>query len=148
MLMLTIIRTEYTFPIVNTIVLSFNTTMCYNSRVERTGKEVEKMLNLIEKLASLQNNDGLTLKSFQEVTFKTGWQVADFGKEVYTAEAAYEAICEMGGNAGVWFSEGVYYIDHSFRIKTKKEAVAIGKQHNQQSILRWADMSLVWLNVA
>ena len=95
-------------------------------------------------LEGLKNNDGLTLKHGRAVTYKTGWQVADHGVECTTIEAAETAITEMKGNCGVWFSDGIYYIDHSFRVKTKREALRIGREHNQISILKWANMSLVY----
>ena len=95
-------------------------------------------------LRELRNNDGLTLKNGKAITYKTGYQVADYGIECTTIEEAELEIIKMGGSCGVWYSEGIYYIDHSFRVKTKKEALAIGKAHNQISILKWSDMSLVY----
>ena len=38
------------------------------------------MIN-IRTLKKLTNNDGLTLKNGVSITYKTGWQVADFGEE-------------------------------------------------------------------
>lgn len=99
------------------------------------------MKNLI---LNLKNNDGLTLKHGHTVTYRTGWQVADYGEECKTADEAVAAIERMNGTCGVWYSDGIYYIDHSFRVKTKKEALAIGKAHNQISILKWSNMSLVY----
>ena len=99
---------------------------------------------MLEMLMALQENDGMTLKSYKCVTYRTGWQVADHGVECTTAQAAAAAIDELNGNCGVWYSEGIYYIDHSFRVKTKKQALAIGRAHNQISILKWENMSLVY----
>lgn len=99
---------------------------------------------MLEMLMALQENDGMTLKSYKCVTYRTGWQVADHGVECTTAQAAAAAIAELNGNCGVWYSEGIYYIDHSFRVKTKKQALAIGRAHNQISILKWENMSLVY----
>ena len=99
---------------------------------------------MLEMLKALKNNDGMTLKAYKCVTYKTGWQVADHGVECKTEEAAAEAVNRMNGNCGVWYSDGVYYIDHSFRVKTKKDALTIGRKHNQISILKWATMSLVY----
>lgn len=99
------------------------------------------MYNMIK---ALKNNDGLTLKANKAITYKTGYQVADYGVERKTLKGAINAIKRMGGNCGVWYSEGIYYIDHSFRVKTKKEALKIGKEYNQISILKWSDMSLIY----
>ena len=101
------------------------------------------MIN-IRSIRKLQENDGITLKGGKPVTYKTGYQVADYGLECTTAEAAIQAVRNYKGNCGIWYSEGIYYIDHSFRISTKKQALAIGREHNQISILKWADMSLVY----
>lgn len=95
-------------------------------------------------LKALKNNDGLTLKDGKAITYKTGYQVADYGVECKTLEEAEKAIAEMNGTCGIWFSDGIYYIDHSFRVNTKKEALKIGRENNQISILKWSDMSLVY----
>ena len=95
-------------------------------------------------LKALKNNDGLTLKDGKAITYKTGYQVADYGIECKTLEEAEKAIAEMNGTCGIWFSDGIYYIDHSFRVNTKKEALEIGRANNQISILKWSDMSLVY----
>lgn len=94
------------------------------------------MIN-IRSIRKLSNDDGLTLKNGKIIHYKTGWQVADFGVEVTTAEEAIKAVKAYNGNCGVWFSNGIYYIDHSFRITTKREALAIGREHNQISIFGW-----------
>ena len=95
-------------------------------------------------LKALKNNDGLTLKDGKAITYKTGYQVADYGVECKTLEEAEKAIAEMNGTCGIWFSDGIYYVDHSFRVNTKKEALKIGRENNQISILKWSDMSLVY----
>lgn len=99
---------------------------------------------MIEILKALANNDGLTLKQGKAITYKSGYQVADYGVELTTVEAAAAAIEEMQGNCGVWFSEGIYYIDHSFRVKTKKDALSIGRAHKQISVLQWKTMKLIY----
>lgn len=102
------------------------------------------MNNIKDCLEALKNDDGLTLKSNKVITYKTGWQVADYGVECNTVTEALDAIEAMRGNCGVWYSKGIYYIDHSMRVNTKKEALKIGKEHNQISILKWSNMSLVY----
>ena len=101
------------------------------------------MIN-IRTIRKLQENDGLTLKAGRIITYKTGWQVADYGYELATAEEAIACIRELGGNCGIWLSDGIFYVDHSFRISTKREALQIGRKYSQISILRWADMSLIY----
>lgn len=97
-----------------------------------------------EMLKALKNNDGLTLKKNVSISYKTGYQVATEGVECKTIAQALKAIEKYNGTCGVWYSEKIYYIDKSFRVKTKKEALTIGREHNQISILKWSDMSLVY----
>ena len=99
----------------------------------------------IKVLKALANNDGMTLKAFAPVHYKSGYQVATEGIETRSAAEAMKAIKAYNGNCGVWFSNGIYYIDKSHRVSTKKEALAIGKKCNQKSVLKWADMSLLWI---
>lgn len=101
------------------------------------------MIN-IRSIKNLKNNDGLTLKNGQRITYKTGWQVATEGIETTSAREAIKAVKAYGGNCGVWYSNGVYYIDKSKRVNTKREALAIGKAHNQISVLGWHNMTLAY----
>ena len=101
------------------------------------------MIN-IRTLKKLTNNDGLTLKKGKPITYKTGWQVATEGLKTTDMHEAMRMIKAYGGNCGVWFSEGVWYIDKSHRVNTKREAMEIGRACNQISILKWSDMSLAY----
>ena len=101
------------------------------------------MIN-IRSIRKLGNNDGLTLKMGKKVNYKSGWQVATEGIECKTAQEAIDAVRAYGGNCGVWFSEGIYYIDKSHRVATKHEALAIGREHSQISVLNWKTMGLVY----
>lgn len=101
------------------------------------------MIN-IRTIRKLTNNDGLTLKRGKKVNYKSGWQVATEGVECKTAQEAINAVREFGGNCGVWFSDGIYYIDKSKRVATKREAMEIGRACNQISILKWANMTLAY----
>lgn len=101
------------------------------------------MIN-IRSILKLAENDGLTLKAGKPITYKTGWQVATEGIETTSAREAIKAVKAYGGNCGVWYAGGVYYIDKSKRVNTKREALAIGKAHNQISVLGWHNMSLAY----
>ena len=101
-------------------------------------------MTTIEKILNLKNQEGLTIKNYQSINYKTGWQVADYGVECKTAYDAIVAVNKFHGNCGIWLGNGVYYVDHSFRVKTKKEALSIGREYNQISILKWSNMSLVY----
>ena len=101
------------------------------------------MIN-IRTIKRLLNNEGLTLKAGKPITYRTGWQVATEGVECYTAQEAINAVRQYKGNCGVWYSEGVYYVDKSHRVNTKREAIETGRAHEQISVLRWCDKSLVY----
>lgn len=101
------------------------------------------MIN-IRTIRKLNNNDGITLKSGKVIEYKTGWQVAIYGVEVKTAREAIKAVKAYGGNCGVWFADGIYYIDKSFRVDTKKEALRIGREHNQISVFGWNRKNLAY----
>jgi hypothetical protein len=101
------------------------------------------MIN-IRTLRKLGNEDGLTLKGGKIITYKSGWQVATEGKETANIQEAMQIIREYKGDCGVWYNEGIYYIDKSHRVNTKREALAIGRECNQMSVLRWKSMTIVW----
>jgi len=102
------------------------------------------MIN-IRTILKLAENDGLTLKNGKAITYKSGWQVATEGVEAKTAREAINAVKAYGGNCGVWYSEeGVYYIDKSHRVNTKREAMIIGRKCNQISVLCWRTMGLAY----
>lgn len=101
------------------------------------------MIN-IRSIRKLGNNDGLTLKMGKKVNYKSGWQVATEGIECKTAQEAIDAVRAYGGNCGVWYSDNTWFVDKSKRVSTKKEALRIGRECNQISILKWSNMSLVY----
>lgn len=101
------------------------------------------MIN-IRSILKLAENDGMTLKNGNKITYKSGWQVATEGVECKTAREAINAVKAYNGNCGVWYSEGIYYVDKSKRVSTKREAMEIGRACNQISVLKWANMSLAY----
>ena len=101
------------------------------------------MIN-IRTINKLMENDGLTLKNGKLITYKSGWQVATEGVECKTAREAINAVKVYNGNCGVWFANGIYYIDKSHRVNTKREALEVGRAHNQISVLGWRKMVLAY----
>jgi hypothetical protein len=101
------------------------------------------MIN-IRTILKLKENDGLTLKKGKMITYKTGYQVATEGIETTSPREAINAVKAYKGDCGVWFSEGIYYIDKSYRVNTKREALKIGKACNQISVLCWRTMGLAY----
>ena len=97
------------------------------------------------KITKMENNDGVTLVNGAPVVYHTGYQVATCGVECRNIDSANKAIAAYGGNCGVWYSDGIYYIDKSHRVKKLKKARRIARTCHQQSILKWDDMSLIWI---
>ena len=104
----------------------------------------------VRTIRNIAENQGLTLRNGKIVEYKTGWQVGIMGIECKTPEEVSEVLHKgvgRRGNIGIWYSGGIYYIDVSKRITTKKDALTIGKLMNQQSIYGWAPRKkgqLVW----
>ena len=101
------------------------------------------MIN-IRSIRGLKDNDGLTLKGGKRITYKSGYQVATEGIETTSAREAINAVKTYNGDCGIWFSNGIYYIDKSHRVDTKKKALEVGRAHNQISVLNWRNMGLVY----
>ena len=101
------------------------------------------MIN-IRTIRKLVNNDGLTLKAGKIISYKTGWQVADHGIEARSPEEAIKAVRDMKGNCGIWLENDIYYVDHSFRVDTRKEALEIGRKHSQISVFGWKRKNLAY----
>ena len=102
------------------------------------------MIN-IRTLRKLSNDDGLTLKNGKPITYKSGYQVATEGIETTDIRYAITVVRKVyNGNCGIWYSEGIYYIDKSHRESTLKKALEVGRACAQISILRWRDMGLVY----
>ena len=101
------------------------------------------MIN-IRSIIKLANNEGLTLKKGNKIIHKSGYQVATEGIATTDPREAINAVKAYGGNCGIWFENGIYYIDLSRRVNTKREALEICRAHNQISVLKWADMSLIY----
>lgn len=101
------------------------------------------MIN-IRTIRKLPNDDGLTLKGGKFIRYKSGYQVATEGIECRTAEEAIKAVRAYKGDCGIWYSEGIYYIDKSHRVSTKREALEVGRACNQISVLAWRTMGLVY----
>lgn len=101
------------------------------------------MIN-IRTIRKLAENDGLTLKNGKIIRYKTGWQVATEGVICHTPQDAIKAVKAYGGNCGVWLENGIYYVDKSHRVNTKKVALKIGKECAQISVYGWARGNLAY----
>lgn len=101
------------------------------------------MIN-IRTLRKIENNGGLTLKKGKPITYKTGWQVATEGVVTKDITEVRNLIKAYNGDCGLWLENGIWYVDKSHRVNTKKEALEIGRKCNQISVLKWANMSLAY----
>jgi hypothetical protein len=98
----------------------------------------------INDIRALKDGEGLTLEGGKAITYASGWQVATEGIETRDAARAMKAVQFYGGTCGIWFADGIYYVDKSQRIETKEEALEIGRLHHQISIYGWANAELVY----
>ena len=104
----------------------------------------------VRTIRNIENEGGLTLRNGKIVEYKTGWQVGITGITCKTPEEVTELLHKgvgRKGNIGIWYSNGIYYIDISKRITTKQDALKVGKIMNQQSIYGWRPRKagqLVW----
>lgn len=105
----------------------------------------------VRTIRKLTNNEGLTLRNGKIVEYRTGWQVGIMGIECQTPEEVTRILhSDMGrhGNIGIWYSDGIYYVDISKHIIKKKDAMELGRLMNQLSIYGWKPRKkgqLVWL---
>ena len=100
-------------------------------------------MDMLELIKSLQDNDGFTVKNGKIIRYKSGWQVGIIGIECTRPDNVLRAM-EKPGNYGVWFSNGIYYLDKCKRVNTKKEALEIGRKYHQQSVYNWKNGKLAW----
>lgn len=101
------------------------------------------MIN-IRTLRKIQNNDGLTLKNGNPIEYKSGYQVATEGVETTDINEVRKLIKAFGGNCGLWLENGIWYVDKSHRVGTKRNALAEGRRCNQISIFKWENKSLIY----
>lgn len=97
-------------------------------------------------LAKILKNGGATINARGEfVSLKSGYQVSvrDLGRvrtEDLTEDMVKTVIeqgLSRGEYCGVWIDDGFAYVDISKRISTKQEAMRLGREKKQLSILNW-----------
>ena len=97
---------------------------------------------------SIKRNGGATIDKYgNRVTMKSGYQVskrdlyiipvAELNK--FIIKEAMKLLENRGEYLGVWIDDGKAYIDISHRIATKKQAMIVGRELNQLTVLRWKD---------
>ena len=97
-------------------------------------------------LSKILQNGGATINARGEfVSLKSGYQVSvrDLGRvrtEDLTEDMVKTVIeqgLSRGEYCGVWIDDGFAYVDISKRISTKQEAMRLGREKKQLSILDW-----------
>ena len=100
-------------------------------------------------LNTILSNGGATINNNGKlVTLKSGYQISKQDVLICDAEALTEQMLldilamglKRGEYCGVWIDEGKAYVDISVRVATKREALAMGKQLHQLTVLQWATM--------
>jgi hypothetical protein len=104
---------------------------------------------------SIIRNGGATINSKGErVNLKSGYQVSKCDLLIIpVAELTKYIIKEMmtklaarGEYLGLWIDDGKVYVDISCRVATKRDAMQMGRDLNQLSVLRWRDGECLAVN--
>ena len=102
------------------------------------------MIN-IRSIIKLTEGEGFKLKAGKKVQYKTGYQVAFEGIDTEYARIEFNAVKAYDGKCGVWFEQGIYYIDRGRRISKKRDAIRTGIEANQISIYDWEKGVCIYL---
>ena len=98
---------------------------------------------------SILRNGGATINYHGErVQMRSGYQVSKRDVLVISAEdltkyILKELLATLAGRGeylGVWVNEGLVYVDISCRVATKRDAMQMGRDLSQLSVLKWATM--------
>lgn len=104
---------------------------------------------------SIIRNGGATFNHNQErVQLKSGYQVSkcdlliipteDLTKDIVKGLIA--KLASRGEYLGLWIDNGNVYVDISCRVATKRDAMQMGRDLNQLSVLKWATMECLAVN--
>lgn len=106
-------------------------------------------------IKSIKRNGGATINKYGvRVSMKSGYQVSKQDLLIIPVDNLNKLILKelikklisRGEYLGLWIDNGSVYIDISCRISTKSKAMEMGRELNQLSILRWADMECLAVN--
>ena len=106
-------------------------------------------------IKSIKRNGGATINKYGvRVSMKSGYQVSkqdlliipvdELNKDIL--KNLIKLLIRRGDYLGLWIDNGNVYIDISCRIATKSKAMEMGRELNQLSVLRWADMECLAVN--
>ena len=101
-------------------------------------------------IKSIIRNGGATLnKNNERVTMKSGYQVskcdlliipvAELTKDLLNSLISTHLV-SRGDYLGVWIDGGMAFVDVSRRVATKRDAMQLGKELKQLSVLKWSTM--------
>lgn len=99
---------------------------------------------------SILRNGGATFNNNNErVTLKSGYQVSKCDLLIISVDELNKDLIKhliltnlnsRGEYLGLWIDDGKVFIDVSCRVATKRDAMQMGRELNQISILKWATM--------
>ena len=104
-------------------------------------------------LKNILANKGATIdKNGNPVNYPRGYQVSVCDMLIIKArdlrkKTLKALLATIGADAclGIWIDKGFVYIDQSIMVRTKKQAIKLGKQYNQISIWNWKQEEAVYL---
>ena len=93
-------------------------------------------------LTNARNNaSGATLEDFQPVHYSAGFQYSTTPNSAENMtpdiEEAVEMVAALGGNCGVWYDGGFFYVETSFRAADVETALMWAAMYDQRSIYDW-----------
>ena len=99
--------------------------------------------NVMEILQEARkNNSGATLKNYERIQYPNGYQysITENSSENATPniEEAARMVEKLHGNCGIWYSDGLFYIETSYWCKYLETALDLASAYHQKSIYCWA----------
>jgi hypothetical protein len=89
----------------------------------------------------------------EAVRFNKGYQVSKTGINFNDLDEALKNLERLANELqegdswyiGLWHQDGTLYIEPSYHIENRDEAIKVGVYHKQESIYDWENDDLIWL---
>lgn len=104
--------------------------------------------NTYEMLTSIAaNSSGATLENYLPIHHENGYQYSTTengsGNSTTDINAAAAMIDSLHGTCGVWYDNGIFYIETSYHAATLESAMNAAKKAKQLSIYDWKNDSYI-----
>ena len=97
---------------------------------------------LIKELQRIKKeNSGLTLKDYKSIHYETGFQYSKTENGSTNTCVSVGMACAMvqsfNGTCGIWYDNGLFYIETSYHTEDLHEAYIMARKYHQKSIYAW-----------